>query len=786
LLAFLRVFGGLSVETADGPLTGRAAQRHRLALLALLASGAPVGREKLVTWLWPDADSERGRRLLSDSAYRINRALGEDTLVAAGDELRLNLQRLPCDLPTFELAAAAGRPEAAALYAGPFLDGFFLDGSPDFEQWCARERDRLAQLFGGALRKLAQRAELEGDVATAASWWHRAALHEPLDPAVALGHAQALARAGDRAAALRHAAAFTALVREELGVDPDPALEEFTERLRSLPPLARVRDAADAILPQHAGENVAPEAEQAADAGSAGRVAEAAEVPGEPARTTSQAAAHRASKVRVYTAALVVSLVLLAVLLVPRLQRGGRLAANGVAVLSFADHSPARDHGWLASGVAEEVAGSLSRMGGLRVVSSLGAADPGKDFQRLGQRLRVEVVLDGSISRWGDSVRVDAWLVRIADSTFLWSATYTRPMGSILAIRDSIARSIDLALRPRAAALRGGAVDDRTGAPGSGPEAVEAYNLYLRGRYAWHRRTQESLAAAVAHFEEAVTLAPDYARAHAGLADAYAVQGFYYHRAPADAFTRAEASARRALQIDAMLAQPHATLGYVSLYYHWDWAAAERGFARALELDPAYSTAHQWQANYHTAMGRFAEAERAMRRAMELDPLSLIANGALGWVFYHAGEFDRAIEQCNRTLELDADFQLAYVWSALAHMQAGRSDTARVLLERAVTMSPGSAMTRAALAHTLASAGQVERARALLDSLTTGDAPYVPPFEVAKVHLALGDRTAAMEWLEQALAQRSHSMAFLKVDPQLAPLRNEPRFRALLRRVGHS
>lgn len=768
-MAILRVFGGLSVETADGPLTGRAAQRHRLALLALLASGAPAGREKLVTWLWPDADSERGRRLLSDSVYRINRALGEDTLVAAGDELRLNLERLQCDLPAFEFAAAAGQPEAVALYAGPFLDGFFLDDAPDFDQWCARERDRLGRLLADALRKLAERAEAAGDVAASASWWHRLTLHEPLNPAAAMGYIRALERLGDRAGALRHAAAFSALFREELGAEPDDALLELEARLRAPP--ARHRAVAEE------GLVAAPQPGMPGEAGAAAE-------PWEPVQATSQPAAPTVRKLPVYAGALVMPLVLLAALLLPR---GGHQAADdaGVAVLPFADHSPGRDHAWLASGVAEEVASSLNRRGGLRVVAASGTGSADADIQRLGQRLRVGALLDGSISRWGDSVRVNARLVRVSDRSYLWSATYTRPMGSIFAIRDSIAQGVGLALRQGPGPTLAEASGSAGYSPGSSPAAMEAYNLYLKGRYAWHRRTQESLAAAVAFFEEAVSLAPDYARAHAGLADAYAVQGFYDYRAPHDAFPRAEAAARRALELDPSLAQPYAALAYVNLYYRWDWPEAERGFVRALELDPNYSTGHQWQANYYTAMGRFPEAERAMRRATELDPLSLIANGALGWVFYHAGDFDRAIDQYSRTLELDDRFQLAYVWGGLAHGEAGRPDTALVLLERAAAMSPGSAMTRASLAYAQARAGQPDRARGVLDSLVHGSAGYVPSFEVAKVHLALGDTALALEWLERALTQRSHSMAFLQVDPQLKGLHGDSRFRGLAARAGH-
>ncbi|HSJ07152.1 MAG TPA: tetratricopeptide repeat protein, partial [Longimicrobiales bacterium] len=378
----------------------------------------------------------------------------------------------------------------------------------------------------------------------------------------------------------------------------------------------------------------------------------------------------------------------------------------------------------------------------------------------------------------GDSIRINSRLMRVADRTFLWSETYTTRMGSIFDIQDSIARAIGTTLTERL--VRG---PNAGRAPSAGE--LEAYNLYLRGRYAWHRRTQESLAEAVSYFEQAVATAPSYARAHAGLADAYAVQGFYDYRPPGEAFPRAEAAARRALELDPAHAHAHATLAYVSLYYHWNWPEAERAFERAIRLDPAYSTAHQWHANFLTAMGRFDEAEAAMRRAMELDPLSLIANGALGWVYYNAGDFTRAIEQCSRTLELDPEFKLAWFWSGLAHEGLGRHEEAVDLLEKALALSPESAITLAALAHAHAAAGRTDRARELLRDLLAAEARYIPSFEVAKVHLALGEEDIALTWLETAYEQRSHSMAFLRVDPQLATLQAHPRFRDLLRRVGH-
>ncbi len=308
-----------------------------------------------------------------------------------------------------------------------------------------------------------------------------------------------------------------------------------------------------------------------------------------------------------------------------------------------------------------------------------------------------------------------------------------------------------------------------------------AYDLFLKGRYAWHQRTAEGLRASARHMEEAVRLAPRYARAHAGLGEAYAVLGFYDYMDPGEAFPRAAKAARVALSLDPGLASPHATLGYVALYYDWDFASAEREFRRAIAADSSYSIAHQWYANLLTAMGRFDEAERAMRRAMEMDPLSLIANAALGWVHYYAGENERAIAQLDRTLELSPDFLLARMWKGQAYAAAGRFDSAIVVLEDAAQRANRTTLSLAVLAHARAAAGDGIGARKLLrEADARAGHEYIPAFEIARVYVALGEELRALEWLERAAGEHAHSIAFLTVDPALAPLRGNPRFAKLV------
>jgi tetratricopeptide (TPR) repeat protein len=398
--------------------------------------------------------------------------------------------------------------------------------------------------------------------------------------------------------------------------------------------------------------------------------------------------------------------------------------------------------------------------------------------QDIGRALNVENVLEGSVRRAGDRLRITARLTRVDEGYQLWSNSYTRDLRDVFELQEEIAREIVGALRIRLT----GEDSVRVGRP---TVDLEAYDAYLRGRFLWHRRTRESLLAARDQFRHAVERAPDFARAHLGLADAYAVLGFYDHLPAQDAFPPARDAALRALELDPTLAQARATFGYVALYYDWDWQAAEREFRTAIQLRPHYSVAHQWLGNYLVAMGRFEEAVASMRRAVELDPLSLIASAALGWAHYHAGDQDRAGAQFRRTLELDPTFHLAYLWSGLSLLEAGDTEAALDALRRARELGANDPALTANLALGLALAGQQPEAARLLARLHERDGrEYLPSFEMARAHLANGDEDRALDWLERAMRERSHSIAFLRVDPFLVPLHHHPRFIRLLHQAG--
>ena len=463
--------------------------------------------------------------------------------------------------------------------------------------------------------------------------------------------------------------------------------------------------------------------------------------------------------------------------LVEPVEATGTRSFRSLAVLPFVNASPNPGDEYFGEGLAEELMDSLSLYDGLRVVSRTSAfASRGKDAREIGRLLEADALVEGSVRRDGERLRISVRLVDSRDGYQLWTRTYDRTMHDVFAVQRDIAVSI--------AGMATGKLLGQTEVQGDSAPAVDpaAYDDYLQGRYYWHRRSEANLRLSLRHFESATKRAPEYAPAWAGLADAYAVLGFYDYLAPSQAFPQAKEAALRALELDADNASAHATLGYVALYYEWDLASSEASFRQSIELRPDYSKARQWYGNLLTAAGRFDEAEREMRRAQQLDPLSLIANAALGWVQYHAGRYDEALTQYRLTLELDPDFELAYLWSGWALEAMGRYDEAHEMLREAVARSGGSGISAASLARIKALSGDRQEAERILADLEQS-AGYVPAYEIAKAWFALDEPERAHEWLRRAFDERSHSLMFLRVDPQLAEARDDVDIARLLTRV---
>lgn len=767
----LKLLGGASLESSTGPVTGPAAQRRRLGLVIRLALAGSTGltRDKLVGYLWPEADAERARHLLSDAIYRINQAVGVDLILASGDQLRLNPAAITCDALEFSLALQQGEVERAVpLYRGPFLDGFFVSGAGELERWIEEERSRLAGEYARALESLALSVSQAGDTALAVHHWRRLAAHDRYSSRIALGLVDALLASGDALAARRQGEIHEALLRDELGGErADEFARAVKARLDSRPPRRGI-DPESVTVDRLTATSPAP-----------ARVA--------PPSAAGSAASHTTGDIgpRARRWGMVLLLVVpIAVVLGWWAVSGQPAAATrpAVAVLPFTDLSAGRDQQHLADGFTEELIGTLDRLDGVDVssrTSVFALQGQALDVRTVGTRLRVTEVIDGSVRREGNRVRVS---VRMADARTgfqTWSDSYDRELTGIFAIQEEVARAVARELRVR---LGAGAADVSLEHP---TESFEAYNLYLRGRFHWHRRTAADLRAAVQAFQAAVAMAPGYHRAWAGLADAYAILGFYDWAPPTEVFPLARQAALRASESAPLLGEAEATLGYVRFYFDWDWLGAEDHFRAAIRAQPTLSKAHQWRANYLTGMGRFGEAEQAMRTAMELEPLSLIANAALCWIWYHARRFEEAIHQCARTLELDGDYFLAHLWRGWAWSGLAQWDSAETALTRAVALSDHGTMALSGLAYVVGKGGRPDSASALLAVLGHRAAEgYEPAYELAKAALGAGRHGEALRLLEQALASRGHSMVFLKTDPQLDDLRADPRFAALIERVG--
>lgn len=455
----------------------------------------------------------------------------------------------------------------------------------------------------------------------------------------------------------------------------------------------------------------------------------------------------------------------------------GDAPVGSIAVLPFADLSPARDQEYFSDGIAEELLNKLAKVDGLRVAartSSFHFKGKHEDVRRIGEQLGVETVLEGSVRKSENRLRITAQLVSATDGFHLWSETYDRQLADIFTIQEDIAEAIVDALRIR---LPGGkAVSLATARTPN----LEAHNLYLQGRYLWNKRTKAGLEEAVERYREAIERDPHYALAYAGLADAYLLLGTYRHMGRAEALRRAKQAAEQALDLDETLAEAHTSRGQV-LRSERNWDAEEREYQRAIALNPSYATAHHWYATLLSSLGRSDEALREIRRAEELDPLSHAISVTVAVVLFLAGEYDRAIEQLRNALKLEPNFFSAYRVLGTTYAQLGRYDEAIRATQRAMELSPVNPDIPVALGYIYARTGRSAEARRIIERARAEEAD---PGYVALVYAALGEPDRAFECLEEAFAKESWAFLFMiKVGPWFDPLRPDPRFNDLVRRM---
>ena len=469
---------------------------------------------------------------------------------------------------------------------------------------------------------------------------------------------------------------------------------------------------------------------------------------------------------------------------------GAGARAMAIVVLPFTNLSGDPENEYLTDGISEELIQALSQLEEIRVVARTSAfAFKGKreDVREIGDRLGVDLVLDGSVRVVGDRIKVSAQLVDTADGYQLWSAQYERRAGDTLALEDEIARTIIGVLGSR---LTGGN-EPRPMAPppaSSPPRDSEAHSAYLKGRYHWNKRSEQGVTRSIGLFEQAIARAPADPAIHAALADSYLMLGIY-GSAPADeVMPKARASAERALTLDPRSSEAHTALGSVRALYEWDWHAAQDQFRSAIELRPTYPTAHQWCAMHLLApLARFDEARRALERARELDPLSPAILTSLGVLSFFRRDYDRALGELHEALEIDSGFAAAHLFLGQVHLWRSERDAACDALARAVSLAGGSAETVAGLAYAEAVIGRDTRARAALDELTRrSERSYVSPTRIAQIHLGLGDRAGALDWLGRAVDQRAADVVWIAVHPMFDALREEQRFVGSLERTGLS
>lgn len=698
----VQLLGGASLRSGDAAIGGPPAQRHRIALLALVASSwpQPLSRDRAMALLWPERDTSSARRLLNLSVHVLRSALGDRAITSAGDGLLLDPGRISCDLHALRTAIAADDPDRIArLYAGPLLDGFHLEESTEFGYWLDEHRAELAHAFVGALLAVAERQEREGDVHGRVGTCRKLVAADPHSAAHALALMRALDAAGDRAGARQHALEYANRVRADLEVEPDPSIAALAERLRAAP----VRQS----LP-------------ASD---------------EPSVPT-------------------------------------------VAVLPFRNLSTDPENACFADGITEDVIAQLSKIQSLQVISRTSAnrfKKRERPLRDIGAALGATAILDGSVRRANARVRIVVQLIALEPERTLWTETFDRQITDIFAIQTEVALRITSALEAELTA------EERTRVHRRLTLDVLAYQLFLQGRQLLTPYTVPAMLGAIRLFERAIARDPGFALAHASigmvtleLAEAGTV-------APDAAYARARSAIDSALQLDPELGAAYGTLGMLRAVREFDWEGAEAAFRRALELSPGSADGYDLYGRFLAGVARFDEAIAMLQRASELDPLTHRID--LATTLLRAGRLEEGIARAEEASEVNPGDR-ASATLGWAYFLAGRHDAGLAELERAVATSPENPMWLGQLGEAYGLAGKPKRARAVLRELESqARSRWVSPYYFAYVQVGLGEADRAMDLLESAVEQRTGPVYSIKGSFLFTPLREQPRFRALLQRM---
>jgi serine/threonine protein kinase/Tfp pilus assembly protein PilF len=484
----------------------------------------------------------------------------------------------------------------------------------------------------------------------------------------------------------------------------------------------------------------------------------------------------------IYGSIVLLILIVLTALYLLTSYREAVLNAKSIAVLPFKNLSEDPGNEYFSDGITEDVIAQLAKIADLKVISRTSAMlykNSEKSIKDIGKELNVAWILEGSVRRADNQVRIVAQLIDANKDVHLWVDTYDEELTQIFTIQSDVAQKIVSSLEMKISPVQKDRIEKKA------TENLEAYDLYLKGRYYWNKRLPDELRKSIEYFQQAIEIDSTYALAYSGLADAYTILGNFNVLPPQETYPKAKAAAANALEIDSLLGEAHTSLAYAKIYADWDWSGAEKEFRQGMALNPGNANAFSWYAFFLTAMGRFNEATKVRKRAQELDPLSIVISAEIGLEFYFERKFDRAIEQCQKTLEMNPLFHAAYIPLGGAFVQKKIYEDAIATFSKASLFSKGHPVTVAALGYTYAVSGRREDALMMVELLEERSVDeYVSPYWMAAIYAGLDDKERTLEWLERAYEEKDGSMVFLKVIPIFDSLRSNPRFISILKNMG--
>ncbi|MDB4871675.1 MAG: transcriptional activator protein [Gemmatimonadales bacterium] len=790
----LRTLGAIDIRDTDGKeCRALLSQPKRVALMVFLALGSPRGphrRDELLAMFWPDLDTEHARNALSQSAHFLRRSLGENAIINHnGDELAL-AKDVWCDAMAFEDALTAGRAvEALELYRGDLLEGFHVGNAADFERWLGAERSRLADRYVAAAEAVARQREMAGDIEGGLILWKRLVVRDPFSSRIAIRYMRALAASGDRAGALQHARVHETLLRQELNASPDTEVSGLARELQSAAaPASKVAppNVAQTHITSESASGAGPATSQ--ETGRAG--VGAARAPSDVSALSRPRWRSRSS------AAIVMILILTSIAIGSAVALKNERAADAprtirsLAVLPFEDFSGDSTGQSFAEGMHDALITELARYPELSVISRTSVMryrPTRKSLPEIARELKVDGVVEGAIVRDAGRLRMSARLVQAASDHEIWAEHYERDLRDVLVLQSELAAAIAgelrVATRPAARASR-----NVEGPPGVPPRDLYLRELFLRGRHAELNRSLVGVETAQEAYRQAVLEDSTFALGWAGLAGVYGFLADYGYAPFQPTLDSAWMMARRAVALDSMLPEARTALA-VTLGDAHDFVGAEREFRRAIELGPSNARAHYWYSVLLVALGRGEEALREAERALALDPFSPRGGLAMKWyaTYLLTGEYPNLkvpIEQRRPILKLEPGEPWARSRQAGELAEAGRCKEARSEIIRAREGAPGDNFRMLPWVATVQWwCGQRDSARALLTRMKTLPHARENGYRVAIVHTLFGEKDSAFVWLD-----RQHwtmaELSGLNADSFLQPLRSDPRYPALLRRLG--